>query len=146
MKKNKDKYKINILPKFKYILNNKKEILDYNKLDEYNINNYVTNQCGDDIFESKKFNSENERNRFILFYLIRIIFLYKPIADMEGAKKNKENYDFYKKILRYKIYKSLVYYKNEKNYLGNAKLNENNYEKNYTLNIKYEHPKITKEY
>ena len=33
---------------------------------------------------------------------------------MEGAKKNKENYDFYKKILRYKIYKSLVYYKNEK--------------------------------
>jgi hypothetical protein len=146
MKKNKDKYKINILPKFKYVLNNKKEILDYNKLDEYNINNYLTNQCGDDIFESKKFNSEcNERNRFILFYLIRRVFLYKPIADMEGAKKNKENYDFYKKILRYKIYKSLVYYKNEKNYLGNAKLNDNNYEKNCTLNIKYEHPKITKE-
>ena len=68
MKKNKDKYKINILPKFKYILNNKKEILDYNKLDEYNINNYVTNHRGDDIFESKKFVRMNER--IVLYYFI----------------------------------------------------------------------------
>jgi len=149
IKENKDRYKINILPKFKYIFNNKKEILNYNKLDEYNINNYLENECGDNIFMSKNLNSEcHETNRFILFYLIRSVFLYKPIADIDGDKHkhNTNDYDFYyKKILRYKIYKSLVYYKNEKNYLGNAKLNDNNYEKNCTLNIKYEHPKITKE-
>lgn len=146
IKENKDRYKINILPKFKYIFNNKKEILNYNKLDEYNINNYLENECGDNIFMSKNLNSEcHETNRFILFYLIRSVFLYKPIADIDGDKHDKNDYDFYKKILRYKIYKSLVYYKNEKNYLGNAKLNDNNYENNCTLNIKYEHPKITKE-
>lgn len=146
IKENKEKYKINILPKFKYVLNNKKEILDYNKLDEYNIDNYLVNECGNDIFITNNLNSKcNETNRFILFYLIRSVFLYEPIADMDGAKKNKENYIFYSLILKYKIYKSLEYYKNEKNYLGNAILNDNNYEKNCTLNIKYEHPKITKE-
>ena len=141
----KEKYQINILPKFKYIFNNKKEILDYTKLHEYNISNYLVNECGDDIFINKNLNSKcNETNRFILFYMIRSIFLYEPIANIEG-KKNKENYIFYRNILRYKIYKSLINYKNEKNYLGNAKLNDNNYEKNCTLNIKYEHPKTTKE-
>lgn len=146
IKENKDRYKINILPKFKYIFNNKKEILDYNKLDEYNINNYLENKCGDNIFVSKNLNSKcHETNRFILFYLIRSVFLYKPIADMDGDKHDIKDYDFYKKILKYKIYKSLIYYKNEKNYLGNDKLNDNDYEKNCTLNIKYEHPKITKE-
>lgn len=141
----KEKYQINILPKFKYIFNNKKEILDYTKLHEYNISNYLVNECGDDIFINKNLNSKcNETNSFILFYMIRSIFLYEPIANIEG-KKNKENYIFYRNILRYKIYKSLINYKNEKNYLGNAKLNDNNYEKNCTLNIKYEHPKTTKE-
>ena len=145
----KDKYKefanINISPKFKYVFNNKKEILDYTKLHEYNIENYLKNECGDDIFINKNLNSKcNETNRFILYYMIRSVFLYKPIADIDG-KKDKNKYEFYKNILKYKIYKSIIYYKNEKNYLGNAKLNDNNYDKNCTLNIKYEHPKITKE-
>ena len=136
---------INIFPKFKYIFNNKKEILDYTKLYEYNIDNYLKNECGDDIFINKNLNSKcEETNRYILYYMVRSVFLYKPIADING-KKEKINYVFYKNILKYKIYKSLIYYKNEKNYLGNDKLTDNNYEKNCTLNIKYEHPKTTKE-
>lgn len=143
---NKYKKNINILPKFKYIFNNKKEILDYTKLHEYDIDNYLKNECGDDIFINKNLNSKcNETNRFILYYMIRSVFLYKPIAYIVDAKKNNKEYGFYKDILKYKIYKSLIYYKNEKNYLGNTKLTDNNYEKNCTLNIKYEHPKTTKE-
>lgn len=145
----KEQYKefanINISPKFKYIFNNKKEILDYTKLHEYDIENYLKNECDDDIFINKNLNSKcNESNRFILYYMIRSVFLYKPIANIEG-KKDNSNYEFYKNILKYKIYKSLIYYKNEKNYLGNAKLSDNNNDKNCTLNIKYEHPKTTKE-
>lgn len=145
----KEEYKefanINIFPKFKYIFNNKKEILDYTKLYEYDIDNYLKNECGDDIFINKNLNSKcKETNRFILYYMIRSAFLYKPIADIKGKKDNKK-YKFYKNILKYKIYKSLIYYKNEKNYLGNAKLSDNNSDKNCALNIKYEHPKTTKE-
>tara|TARA_B110000858_G_C17805387_1_gene477669 strand:+ start:1262 stop:4594 length:3333 start_codon:yes stop_codon:yes gene_type:complete len=144
-KDNKEFSDINILPKFKFIFNNKQEILNYNKLEEYDINNYLKNECNEDIFINTNLNTKcKENNRFILYYIIRSVFLYEPIAKISG-KPEKSNYSYYKNILKYKIYISLINYKNEKNYLGNNKLTGNNYEKNCSLKTKYKDPEITKD-
>lgn len=140
---------INILPKFNYIFNNKKEILNYQELDEYDIEKYFINKCGESIFVNTNLNSKcKENNKFMLYYILRSVFLYKPLSTISIEYINDHTnaeYNFYKNILKYKIYTALINFKNEKNYLGISKLSDNNYEKNCTLNVKFEHPKVTKE-
>ena len=138
---------IDILPKFKFIFNNKKEILDYSKIYEYNIQNYLINKCNEDIFINTNLNSKcKEKNKFILYYIIRAVFLYYPISTISGIEKSdKSKYDYYKNILKHKIYDSLINYKNARNYLGTNKLNDNNYEKNCSLKTKIKDIEITKD-
>jgi DMSO reductase anchor subunit len=137
----------NIVPKFNYNFNNKTEILNYQEIDEYKILNYIENKCSGDIFKSKNLNSQcNENNRVLIYYILKDIFLYKPIANIPlNDKNNLDSYDHYSNILKYKIYTGLLNYKKERNYLGITKLENNDYEKNCRLDIKFTEPEITKE-
>ena len=86
----------------------------------------------------------NTINTYLLYYIIRKIFLYSPIAN--ELKKNKVSdvkYYYYKDILKYKILKAIENIKNNKNYLGNNKLDiNNNHNINNTISIKNTDPKL----
>ncbi len=131
----KQKYieEIDITPEFKYTLNNKNDKIEYNKLKEYDIIYYLNNKNKNrNIFYT---NNDNKQcsfvNRYIIYDIIKNIFLYSPVAEIEAYNKNKkEYYDTYKLILKYKIYFSINNIINKKNYLGKNKLDFNNNIKN----------------
>ena len=138
---------VSIIPKFDYDFKNSSEKTDYNTSDEYDINNYIINKCDIDLLKNNSINRNCKDNNVLLFYyILRKIFLYKPIADIEKEKKSdSENYDYYKNIIKYKIYKAINNYENGMNYLGSNKIDNNNHEINCRLDILNKDPEITKE-
>ena len=138
---------VSIIPKFDYDFKNSSEKTDYNTSDEYDINNYIINKCDIDLLKNNSINRNcKDNNVLLIYYILRKIFLYKPIADIEKEKKSdSENYDYYKNIIKYKIYKAINNYENGMNYLGSNKIDNNNHEINCRLDILNKDPEITKE-
>lgn len=138
---------ISIIPKFDYDFKNSVEKTDYNTSDEYDINNYIINKCDIDLLKNNSINRNcKDNNVLLIYYILRKIFLYKPIADIEkDEKKLSERYNYYKNIIKYKIYRAINNYDNGMNYLGSNKINNNNHEINCRLDILNKDPEITKE-
>lgn len=149
---------INITPEFHYTFNNEEDIvIDYNNLNEYNIEYYLNNKYNNnDIFKlneySKAVNKQCDTiNKYLVYYIIRKIFLYNPIAN--ELKDNNYNhidetdrYRYYKNILKYKILKAIENIKKEKNYLGINKLDKkNNHKINNIISIRNKDPKLNRE-
>ena len=142
---------INITPEFHFTVGNIEEsIIDYSNLKEYDINYYLNNKYNkNDIFKlneySKNVNKQcNTINKYLIYYIIRKIFLYNPIAnEIKNSKSYDKKYNYYKNILKYKILKAIQNIKNNKNYLGDNNLDINN---NHTINniisIKNKDPKL----
>lgn len=142
---------INITPEFHFTIDNVEEIvIDYTNLKEYDINYYLNNKYNkNDIFKlneySKNINKQcNTINKYLIYYIVRKIFLYNPIAnEIKEGKSYDKKYNYYKNILKYKILKAIQNIKNNKNYLGNNKLDINNNHKiNNTISIKNNDPKL----
>mgnify|MGYP006078906401 CR=1 FL=1 len=142
---------LNIIPEFHFTFGNVEEsIIDYINIKEYDIKYYLNNKYNkNDIFKlneyCKNVNKQcNTINTYLLYYIIRKIFLYNPIAnELKNNKVSDVNYYYYKNILKYKILKAIENIKNNKNYLGNSKLDINNNHKiNNTISIKNNDPKF----
>ena len=142
---------LNITPEFHFTFGNVEEsVIDYKNIKEYDIKYYLNNKYKkNDIFKlneyCKNVNKQcNTINTYLLYYIIRKIFLYSPIAN--ELKKNKVSdvkYYYYKDILKDKILKEIENIKNNKNYLGNNKLDiNNNHNINNTISIKNTDPKL----
>ena len=138
---------ISIIPKFDYDFKNSIQKIDYNISDEYNINNYIINKCDIDLLKNNSINRNcKDNNVLLIYYILRKIFLYKPIADIEkDEKKLSDSYNYYKNIIKYKIYTAINNYDNDMNYLGTNKIDNNNHEINCRLDILNKDPEITKE-
>lgn len=145
---------LNMTPEFHFtFLDEKDSIINYTDLYEYNINFYLNNKNkNNDIFKlneyTKNVNKQcNTINKYLVYYIIRKIFLYNPIAkEIESSQDNTDNlqYIYYKKILSYKIFKAINNINNKKNYLGNSKLDiNNNHNINNNISIKNEDPELT---
>lgn len=138
---------ISIIPKFDYDFKNNIEKTDYNTSDEYDMNNYIINQCDNDLLKNNSINRNcKDNNVLLIYYILRKIFLYKPIAYIKKDEKNlSDSYNYYKNIIKYKIYTAINNYDNGMNYLGSNKIDNNNHEINCRLDILNKDPEITKE-
>jgi len=145
---------LNMTPEFHFTFSDEKEsIINYNDLNEYDINYYLNNKNKhNDIFKlneySKNVNKQcNTINTYLIYYIIRKIFLYNPIAEeIENSNGDADNleYTYYTKILKYKILKAINNIIKKKNYLGNSKLDvNNNHNVNNNISIKNHDPELT---
>lgn len=144
---------IDITPEFKYTIKNinDEKNYNYNDLKEYDIKYYLKNKDKyRNIFDNINTNDQcSDINKYLIYYIIKSVILndkYKDdknhLYDLEYLKGTETNDSKFKKILKIKIYDSILNINNGRTYNGKRKIdyidsdNINN-KLNPILNIKY---------
>lgn len=144
---------IDITPEFKYTIKNinDENNYNYNDLKEYDIKYYLKNKDKyKNIFDNINTNEQcSDINKYLIYYIIKSVILndkYKDdknhLYNLEYLKGTETNDSKYKKILKIKIYDSILNINNGRTYNGKRKIdykdsdNINN-KLNPILKIKY---------